>query len=76
MCIHRKRRHTKGLRHQHARRLMADAGQGLEFGKRARNHAPVTLDQELAHALKVAGLRGRETTGANDREDLCDFHRR
>ncbi len=76
MCVHRKRRHPKGLRHHHARRLVTDTGQRLEFGEGARNHAAMTLDQKLAHALEVARLRGRETTGADDLEDLRDLHGR
>ena len=63
---------AEGLHHHHARALVTDAGQRLEFMEGV-GHAPaVCVDQDPAQRPDVLRLRGREPAGADDAADLRD----
>mmetsp|Transcript_25861 Transcript_25861/g.82279 ORF Transcript_25861/g.82279 Transcript_25861/m.82279 type:complete len:214 (+) Transcript_25861:1840-2481(+) len=68
--VHRKGRDPKGLRHEHARGLVAHPGQRLELRKGAGDLAAVPLHQETRHRHQVLGLGGGKADLPDDSLDL------
>ncbi len=76
VCVDWKRRHAPRLCHHHARGLVADARQGLEFGERPRHRAAVPLDQEARQRGDILRFRRCQPARPDDRVDCLDGHAR